>query len=125
MAGGVLLYDPDCGFCTRAAGWVGKLGCECAVVPGLPATLRASGVDPDRARREIPFIDEHGRVTWGSDAVASALATGPLPTRLAARVLMARGVREVAQVVYRFVARHRHRLPGGTAVCAMPPAPDA
>ena len=55
VAGGVLLYDPDCGFCTRAACWVGKLGCECAVVPGLPATLRASGVDPDRARREIPL----------------------------------------------------------------------
>lgn len=35
-------------------------------------------------------------------------------------VLRLAPVRPVAAAVYRLVARYRHRMPGGTAACALP-----
>jgi predicted DCC family thiol-disulfide oxidoreductase YuxK len=35
----------------------------------------------------------------------------------------ARAVRPLAGAGFRLVARNRHRLPGGTALCRVPPAP--
>ena len=34
-----------------------------------------------------------------------------------------RAVNTLAGIVYRWVARNRHRLPGGTPACSLPPAP--
>jgi hypothetical protein len=31
-------------------------------------------------------------------------------------------VSALAAVTYRWIARHRHRMPGGTAACRVPPA---
>lgn len=67
--------------------------------------------------REIPFIDAAGAVTYGADAIAAALRTGSAPCRSAARILRSRPMRHLAGVVYRFVARHRQQLPGGTMAC--------
>ena len=48
-----------------------------------------------------------------------------LASRLWARplgaALLLPGVNALAGVVYRWVARNRHRFPGGTPACAMPP----
>ncbi len=114
---GTLHYDPDCGFCTRAAGWLVRGGVRCAVVPWRGDEPH---LDHDRAAREIPFTHADGRVTHGARAIADALSTGPLPVRLAGRLLGSRPVLVLADPVYAHVARHRHRLPGGTAACRLP-----
>lgn len=110
---GALLYDPDCGFCTRAAGWLGRFGVTCEIAAGYPATLAALSVDPARAGREIPFVHDDGTVTWGAAAIADALATGRPAARLASFALGAPGLRRLARAAYRLVANNRHRLPGG------------
>jgi hypothetical protein len=38
-----------------------------------------------------------------------------------AAVVRLPGIRAGARVVYRWVSRNRHRLPGGTPACAVPP----
>lgn len=79
-------------------------------------------LDHERAGREIPFTDASGRVSYGARAIAAALRTAPGLAGLAGRLLGTRGVRLIADPVYRWVARHRHRLPGGGAACRLPPA---
>lgn len=116
---GTLLYDPDCGFCTRCAGLLQRWRLGCTVLPMDDGLLARHGVDPARAAREIPFVDGDGGVLHGSAAIAAALRTGPLPARLAGRMLQLPVVRSVAAVVYRVVARNRHRLPGGSASCRL------
>jgi predicted DCC family thiol-disulfide oxidoreductase YuxK len=114
-----LLYDGDCGFCTRAARLADR-ALSVDVVPLQTVDLAALGVDANRAREELPFRAATGEVSYGSDAIAAALiATGGLRAWLG-RVMLARPVRIVARAAYRLVSRNRGRLPGGTPACAAP-----
>jgi predicted DCC family thiol-disulfide oxidoreductase YuxK len=77
-------------------------------------------VDQERARREIPFVAVDGRVSYGSSAIAAALATGSRPARMLAWLLLTRLGEAVGRRVYRVVAVNRHKLPGSTAACTLP-----
>lgn len=116
---GRLLYDPDCGFCTAAANrirpWCGRN----VVVPMTAAELVGGQVDADRARREIPFVDDDGRVRYGAAAIGAALLDGGVPARVVGTLLASRAGSVVANPIYRIIARHRHRLPGGTPACTL------
>jgi predicted DCC family thiol-disulfide oxidoreductase YuxK len=118
-AGGVLLYDSDCGFCTRSAEFLRRRRPGCEIRPMTDAALAGFGVDAERARREVPFVDAAG-VRWGADAVAAALATCPGGWRAAGWLIGRPPLAWVARPVYAWVAAHRHELPGGTASCELP-----
>ncbi|MDA2808268.1 thiol-disulfide oxidoreductase DCC family protein [Nocardiopsis suaedae] len=119
----VLIYDGDCGFCTAAA----RLAAD-RIAPGLriveshraglPSGLRA------RARDEVLLAHPDGRRVWGgADAVAVLLTTGPRPgLRPVGALMRLPGLRGLSGLAYRWVARNRHRMPGGTAACGVPPA---
>ena len=112
-----LLYDADCGFCSRSASWLAAWG-----VPGVRSMqsvdLPSLGVDAARAGREIPAVLADGRVVYGARAIGEALRFGPLWLRVAGWLV--RGpLAWPAALVYRVVARFRHRLPGGTGECRL------
>lgn len=119
-----LLYDADCGFCTRAAGKVPALRLDVDVATLQSVDVDALDVSAERALSEMPFIGADGSVVYGHRAVAAALRTGPAPLRVAGRLITLPGVGPIAQLVYGWVARHRHQLPGGTAACAIPTSPQ-
>lgn len=116
----VMLHDADCGFCAQCARLVPRLGCRIRVASLQSEDLLALGVDPERAIVEMPVVLSTGRVAWGHQAWAEILLTGPLPLRVIGRVLGARVMRRPAAAVYRWVAGNRHRMPGGSAACALP-----
>lgn len=116
-----MLYDADCGFCTRTAARVHWLGVKVDRASIQGSDLAALGVDADRAVREMPFVDDHGQVSYGHLAWAGILRTGPSPVRLLGLLLASRPLAPVAARVYRWVSEHRSRLPGGTPRCALPP----
>lgn len=115
-----LLYDADCGFCTRAALFGARILPRVQVRPMQDVDLPSAGVDPVRAQAEIPYVGRDGAVTYGSDAIAHALIDGGRRTALAGRVLLAPLLRLLARRVYHLVGRNRHRLPGGSSDCALP-----
>lgn len=115
-----LLYDADCGFCTASAAWLRRRRLRTAIEPLQGADLTALGVDAERARREIPFVEPDpagARVSYGHLAVGRALATGGPGWRLAGRLLLHPPVSWLARAGYALVARNRYRLPGSTAAC--------
>jgi predicted DCC family thiol-disulfide oxidoreductase YuxK len=121
-----LLYDADCGFCTASAAWLRRRRLRTAIEPLQRADLAGLGVDAERARRQIPFVerDEAGtRVSYGHVAVGRALATGGRGWRLAGWLLRHPPVSWPARAGYALVARHRHLLPGSTAACRIDGAP--
>jgi predicted DCC family thiol-disulfide oxidoreductase YuxK len=120
---GTLLYDADCAFCTRTAAFGPKLRLTALIVPMQSRDLPRLGVQPERAKREVPFVSPTGAVCYGHRAIAAMLRTGPLPMRLAGAALTIWPVSAVARLVYAWVSRHRHSLPGGTAACALPAPP--
>lgn len=116
----ILLYDADCGFCTRAIGFAARLRLDVEVQSLQSADLAALGVDSARAQREIPLVEPSGQVRYGVPAIAAALRTGNRAVRVLGDVMADRPVGAVLNPVYRWVAAHRQSLPGGTPACVLP-----
>jgi len=118
----VLVYDGDCAFCTT---WVNRLR---ELLPRFPEALPYQWIDYGALG-----LDEHDvtHYAWyvtptrhlGGHLAFSALLRaqrGPW-WRLAGWIIATPPYSWFAQAGYAFVARNRHRLPGGTPACALPP----
>ncbi|MFJ8104975.1 thiol-disulfide oxidoreductase DCC family protein [Streptomyces sp. NPDC096132] len=120
----VLAYDGDCGFCQTSVDRVRALAAptwEAVPWQFLPAGATAPHLE--RLDREVLLLRGDTVLAGGADALARYLATSPSTAyRLLAAVVRLPGVRDCARVVYRWVSRNRHRLPGGTPACAVPSA---
>lgn len=111
---GQVVYDADCGFCTRVAQWA-----DHAPVAWQSLDLAAVGATQEQADNFAGWLADGRIQALGAPAIAAALrARGPA-TRPLGRLIDLPGVRRIAAVGYRIVATHRHRLPGGTAACRM------
>ncbi len=112
MRAGRIVYDADCGFCTRSARWIDD---DPVAWQGLD--LAAVGATEEQAAHYVGWLVD-GRIrSLGSVAIADALVGAGGWKALAGRVLRLPGVRQVAARLYPVLARHRHRLPGGTEAC--------
>ncbi|MFE6410995.1 thiol-disulfide oxidoreductase DCC family protein [Streptomyces sp. NPDC057837] len=119
----VLIFDGDCGFCTSSVDVVRRLvRPRCETVAWQHADLASLGLTEERARYEALWVTPAGQVYGGVRAVAKILLSAGGAWSVAGAVLVLPPVRWVAHGVYRLVARHRGRLPGGTPACAVPAA---
>ena len=117
-----LVFDGDCAFCTTAVGVARRvLPAGVTVVAWQFADLDALGTTADRARQEVLWVDADGTVSGGAAAVARLLRAAGLPLSVLGVLISLPPLRWVAPPVYRLVAANRHRLPGGTPACRMPP----
>ncbi|MEU3861522.1 DUF393 domain-containing protein [Streptomyces sp. NPDC028722] len=120
----VLVYDGDCGFCTASLAFAQKwIKPRCEVVAQQRAPLDELGVTPGRAAYEALWVAPDGTVYGGAQAVARLLSNAGGAWRVLGALLRLPPVRWIAHGVYRLVAHNRHRLPGGTAACALPTGP--
>ena len=115
-----LIYDGDCGFCTRSVRWVERLPVRVRVVPWQEADLAALRTTEDRARHEVVWVPPCGRVRGGAAAVAALLEHCRRPWPVLGRAMDAPLLRSAAEFAYRRVANNRHRLPGATPACQLP-----
>jgi len=113
---GRLVYDADCGFCTRFAQWVGPS------VSWQELDLAAAATTEQEMRSAAGWLDDGRVVVTGADAISAALVARGGAAGLAGRIIARPPVRGLARVVYRVVARNRHRMPGGTPSCRVPSA---
>ena len=121
-----LVFDGDCGFCTRSVDVARRvLPADCTVVPWQRVDLAALGTTAARAQREVLWVPRTGDVVGGARAVAAALRAAGSGWALLGRLLQLPPVDRVADVVYRLVAVNRMRLPGGTAACGLRATRDA
>ncbi|MFI9272635.1 thiol-disulfide oxidoreductase DCC family protein [Kitasatospora sp. NPDC052896] len=122
----VLVFDGDCAFCSSCVRWAEKYLRQTLASGGWTAEpfqfadLAALGVSAERAEHEVLWVTPTGAVYGGADAVSRLLMrTGGVFGWLGGLLALA-PVRPLAAAGYRLVARNRHRLPGGTAACALP-----
>lgn len=113
---GHLVYDADCGFCTRSALWLDD-------APVAWHTLDLDAVQVTRAEADANagwLVD--GQITaLGADAITHALRAKRGTARALGWILTVPGLRSLAHLVYPRIAAHRHRMPGGTAACRIDP----
>jgi predicted DCC family thiol-disulfide oxidoreductase YuxK len=116
------VFDGDCSFCSACARFIERhIRPGARVVAWQFADLGALGLTEAECETAVQFVPlAAGRPTAGPAAIAALLRTaGPL-WRAAGRGLGLRPVTAAAWPVYRWVARNRHRMPGGTPACALP-----
>jgi predicted DCC family thiol-disulfide oxidoreductase YuxK len=121
-----LIYDGDCGICTRLAGFAGRrLRPRAEVRASQELDLAAYGVTDAQCAEALQLVTAEGRVYSAQDAVARLLLISRPLWRPAGLVLLLPGVNALAGVAYRWIARNRYRLPGASDACAVPPAEQA
>ena len=113
----VLVFDGDCGFCTSSARWAERRLHLAHVEPWQWLDLESLGLTREACRSAVQWVAIDGSVVSAERAVIAALHSAGGFWRLLGRLLGLPGIRQLAGVGYRFVARYRYRLPGGTPAC--------
>ncbi len=118
----VLVFDGDCGFCTSSARVLAdrlrRSPADFAVEPWQVLDLVELGLTPEQCDESVQWVGADGRHEHAEGAIGRALLASRPWVRPVGAVLLLPGVRALAGVVYRWVSRNRHRLPGGTPACA-------
>jgi predicted DCC family thiol-disulfide oxidoreductase YuxK len=121
-----LIFDGDCAFCTSSATWVaGRLhqtdGSDAVLRPWQFTDLESLGTTESRAQREVLWLTTDGMIYGGADAFSRWLRYRGGPYGVLGTAMALPLVRTLAAAVYRVIARNRHRMPGGSPACALPP----
>lgn len=115
-----VLYDGDCRFCTRSAHDIRRrFGHERIALRNFqePGALDAyPGVTFDAAMKRLHVVAADGRVYGGAEAVARLVA-GVRFVGWVAYVYYVPGIRQLADVLYAYVAKNRYKLFGKTETC--------
>ena len=118
----VLIFDGDCAFCTTSAHtgqrWLGLEHVE----PWQFLDLEVLPLTVEQCEAAVQWVDVDGSIRSAQYAVIAALDHAGGVWRVLGRLLALPGVHRLAGVLYRWVARNRQRLPGGTPACRLPPA---
>ncbi len=116
----VLVFDGDCGICTTLARTGQRwLGLE-RVEPWQFLELETLQLTQEQCEAAVQWVGVDGSVRSAQYAVISALRHAGGIWGVLGRLLALPGVHQLAGVTYRWVARNRHRLPGGTPACQLP-----
>lgn len=121
--GGTLIFDGECGFCTRSRNLLARLDRRRRLRTAplqRPGVAESAGVDREELARSVYWLDDNGAVYSGAEAANAALAAA-LGTELPVRLYRLPGVRAVQDAVYRWVSENRHRLGGTTPWCEQYP----
>ncbi len=117
----LLVFDGDCGFCTTSA----RAGQRWLRLPHVEAwqfvDLDALGISEEACSTAVQWVDADGHVASAELAVIAALRHAGGFWTVLGGMLALPGIRAMAGATYRWVARNRYRLPGGTAACRLTP----
>ncbi len=116
------VFDGDCAFCTMCARFIERrVPTSAEVVPWQWADLAGLGVSRAAAIDAVQWVAPGKPVLAGPEAIAALLLSSNAFWKPLGWLLGLKPVTVVAWPVYRWISRNRHRLPGGTAACAVPP----
>ncbi|WP_017620240.1 thiol-disulfide oxidoreductase DCC family protein, partial [Nocardiopsis gilva] len=83
----MLIYDGNCGFCTRSVRLTERLPVHVTLTPWQETDLAGLGVGEERAEREVLWVASSGRVAGGADAFAELLTHSRGAWPLAGRMM--------------------------------------
>lgn len=113
---GMLLYDGDCGFCSKFATFVTRRFSDganrCVPWQGV-GDLEILGLSERILHDDAAWIDTEGRVALGHRAIGHALAACRGPVRSVGTVIMSPLMAGPASRAYRLMARNRGRISAG------------
>ncbi|SRR5712692_3017610 len=122
MAAAVLIFDGDCAVCTTCANWARRhVNGSVEIAPWQRLDLKAYGLKPEDTKAAVWWISPAGRRFRGHRAVGQTLHESGGWWKLPGWFCLVPPFSWGAFLVYLLVARFRHRLPGATPECRIPP----
>ncbi len=122
-SGPLLVFDGDCAFCTSSVNALER------ILPLFPPTSPWQWLDLDELGLTLEDVTSYAWVVTPTHQYAGHLAGSALLRmqrgfgwRFLGHLIATPPVSWVAALVYKTVAANRHRLPGGTPACALPPS---
>ena len=116
----LLVFDGDCGFCTTSArAWQRWMKLE-HVEPWQFLDLDELGLTIQQCTEAVQWVDEAGDVVAAEHAVIAACRHAGGFWGIVGRMMALPGIRQLAGIMYRLVAKYRYKLPGGTPACKLP-----
>ena len=117
----LLVFDGDCAFCTRSVRFVERrIRRRPRIVAWQSLDLAELGLTQEQCELAVQWIGDDDSRAEAHVAVARTLVFGGRGWAVLGRIILLPGIRGLAAVVYRWIARNRHRMPGGTAQCNLP-----
>ena len=114
----LLVFDGDCAFCSSTVRfgqrWIGRMP---AVTPYQTTDLEQFGLTAEQCEQAVRYVARDRQVYAGEDAVSMLLRGAGRGWWVLGSVMRLPGIHWLSGVAYRWVAKNRHRLPGGTPAC--------
>ncbi|MCF8528856.1 MAG: DUF393 domain-containing protein [Aquiluna sp.] len=120
----ILLFDGDCSFCSSSARVLKRMvGKKVDVLAYQHVELGPFGISKIECEAAVQYLDGNKRSS-GHEAIADALIASKSIWSLAGLFLKLPVITSAGFLVYEWVSKNRHKLPGGTPACQMPPSKD-
>jgi len=118
------LFDGDCAFCSSCARFIDRrIPTDAAVVAWQFTAIDDLGVTVDEVDESVIWVASPHEHRNGPAAIAELLRSSTSrPWRAIGGILGTTPAQLLARPAYRLIARNRHRMPGGTPQCSLPPA---
>ena len=116
----VLIFDGDCGFCTTTANYIEKnSSTPIEIHPWQWVELSDYGLTAEITAAKVQVFAD-GKLFGGHRAFAKILRIQKqLWFKVLGGLMVTPPFSWGARVAYYFVAKYRHKLPGGTPACAV------
>lgn len=120
----VLIFDGDCAFCSSSARLLKKLTKNrIAVEPFQFLQLADYDLNQELTSKAVYYVTKTETFV-AARAIARALIDSRTPWAIAGFFMNLPVVVSFAELVYYWVAKNRHKLPGGTPECALRLPPE-
>ena len=121
----VLIFDGDCAFCSSSARVLRKMTRDTiSVTPYQYIDLAELGLSQNQTSKAVYYVTQTETLS-AAKAIAKCLMDSKTPWTVAGFLMNIPVVISVAELVYAWVAKNRHRLPGGTPECSLPRRDDS
>lgn len=119
----VFLYDDDCGVCHDGTTRIrARIRPPVPLVPYPSVDTAALGVSDELLAEGPVLVSAAGRVNVGPAALAGLLRASRRPYRWIGIAMDVPGIRHLLAAAGPRIYRQRHRLPGASGSCAVPPS---
>lgn len=114
----LLIFDGDCGFCTTSAEWIERrLPDAVRVAPWQILDLAEFGLTEHDVTTAAYWVDPTGQTHRGHLGIGRALIAAGGAWWLVGQLIITPPVSWIARLIYSFIAKNRHRMPGATDAC--------
>jgi predicted DCC family thiol-disulfide oxidoreductase YuxK len=116
----ILIFDGDCAFCSSSARVLRKMTRnKVAIDPYQYLDLASYSLTQDQTSKAVYYVTKTEAFS-AAKAIARCLIDARTPWSIAGFLLNIPVVISVGELVYTWVSKNRHRLPGGTPECSLP-----